>query len=96
MVFGLSPGSNQTVIIGSIDENILQISRDNIAAYPDALGELGESAWSTSVSYWTGHCWKVLIDLTAADGTVTDLVLHAEVKETETGYVIEPGMIYVP
>ncbi len=96
MVLGLSPGADPLVAMGSIDEDILKISRGNIKAYPDPLGELAESAWSTSVSYWIGDCWKLLIDLTAADGTVTDLVLHAEVKETESGYAIEPGLIYVP
>jgi len=68
----------------------------NIDSYPDTLGPLHEKSWESSIYIWDSPYWTVLVDLTDTNGQITDLVLHARIYETDSGYIIEPGLIYVP
>ena len=82
--------------IAEIDAEKLKISLANIAAYGEPVGPLRDSSWQTSIYRWMGDHWDVLIDLTTPEGEVTDLVLRAKVRSTLSGYMIEPGLVYVP
>ena len=84
------------IVIRPIDIATRSSHRYNIDDYPDKLGPIGEHSWAKSIYIWNSTSWKVLVDLTDLNGDITDLVLHAEVYETDSGYLIEPGLIYVP
>ena len=95
-VLGIEITTQLDIEIGKIDSKTASSHRYNIEGYPDALGPLNDKSWETSVYIWDSPCWRVLVDLTDIDGQVTDLVLHANVKETDKGFLIEPSLIYVP
>ncbi|MCR9225609.1 MAG: hypothetical protein NXH70_16190 [Hyphomonas sp.] len=83
-------------VINAIEDDGLEVSRSNVEAYPDKLGPLTKDSWKSSIYVWDDGCWEVLVDLTTEAGDVSDLVMHAKVTEREGGYLIEPGLIYVP
>ena len=95
-VFGTNIEPSSNIEIGEIDSKTRSSHHYNIASYPDPLGPLNEQSWKTSIYIWDSPHWALLVDLTDADGHVTDLVLHAKVHETDKGFLIEPGLIYVP
>lgn len=68
----------------------------NIAQYPDQLGPLSDSAWDTSIYIWMESYWEALVDLSKADGSPSDLVLHARIYELGDQVEFEPELIYVP
>ncbi|GGB67174.1 DUF7668 domain-containing protein [Henriciella pelagia] len=82
--------------IAEIDAETSKISLANIQAYGEPVGPLRDSSWQTSIYRWMGDHWDVLIDLTTPQGEVTDLVLRAKVRPTSSGFLIEPGLVYVP
>lgn len=84
------------VSIKQADEDTIRISSSNIEDYPDRIGEMSQETWRTSVYLWQETHWDVIVDLITSSGDVSDLSFHATVHETETGYLIKPGLIYVP
>lgn len=96
LVRGDQPATVAPLIVATLDSDTNEISHQNIAVYPDALGPLADKAWDTSVYIWMGDHWDILIDLTAANGETSDLVLHAKIRESGEQFTIEPGPIYVP
>lgn len=95
-ILGTEIKTLSNIKIGQIDSETKSIHRYNIDEYPDTLGPLDKQTWETSIYIWDSPYWRVLIDLTDLDGHITDLVLHARVHETDNGFSIEPGLIYVP
>lgn len=95
-VLGTEIKNQPDIEIGKIDRETGSSHRYNIENYPDALGPLNNKSWETSIYIWDSSCWRVLVDLIDKNGQVTDLVFHAKVYETDRGYLIEPGLIYVP
>jgi len=71
-----------------------------IADYVDDYGEklvpLSEETWSSSVAQWMGDRWEVLVDLCTESEGISDLVLHAIVREDGADYSFEIHMVYVP
>lgn len=67
-----------------------------IKDYGETLVELPEETWNSSVAQWMGTHWDALVDLWTADAGQSDMVLGARVFETEGGFRIEVGMVYVP
>lgn len=60
------------------------------------LIELPDETWESSICMWMGNHWDVLIDLwTEAEGR-SDLVLSAQVTESDNSFVVNVDMIYVP
>lgn len=83
---GVAPISNATAA---------QI-RNYIEEYGETLIELPDATWESSVCVWMGSRWNVLIDLwTIAEGR-SDLVLQADVWESEAGFTFKIHMVYVP
>lgn len=96
IVSGQQPDGTPGVSLSEIEPATSKINRANIEAYPAPIGDLSEQSWQSSIYSWTGEYWAVLVDLTTTDGKVSDLVLHAKIRCTDRGYMIEPGLIYVP
>jgi hypothetical protein len=70
--------------------------RDYIRDYGEALIALPEESWTTSVCIWMDNHWDAMIDLwTEAEGR-SDLVLHVQISETLSGYIVNIYMVYVP
>jgi hypothetical protein len=68
-----------------------------IADYGETLAPLPDDTWTTSVAQWTGtDHWDVLVDLWTVESGASDLVLGARVFETDDGFRIEIGLVYVP
>ena len=42
------------------------------------------------------HHWDVLIDLSTQEEGRSDLVMQAQIMETNDGYVVHVYMVYVP
>lgn len=70
--------------------------RDYIADYGATLVELPEQSWETSVSQWMGTHWELLVDLWTSEEGRSDLVLACTVRETNGGYRLDLGLVYVP
>jgi hypothetical protein len=67
-----------------------------IEDYGATLIDLPESTWNTSVCIWVGDRWDVLIDLSTQEEGSSDLVLQAQIFETNGSYVAHVYMVYVP
>lgn len=88
--------STEEILVKSIDRETSEINSSNIKDYPDAIGPLRPVTWDSSIYMWMGNEWEILIDLSTAEGKTSDLVMHLKIKESVEGYIIEPGLIYVP
>jgi hypothetical protein len=67
-----------------------------IAGYGEALTELPEEAWESSVCIWMGSWWDIIVDLWTESEGRSDLVLSAQVREAGEGYSFEMQSVYVP
>lgn len=84
-------------------ENVMPISSETsnqieeyIDDYGEKLIELSDETWESSVCIWMGNRWDVLIDLwTEAEG-MSDLALKAQVTESDSDYIVNVDMVYVP
>ncbi|MBU2997102.1 hypothetical protein KO500_11695 [Cellulophaga baltica] len=82
--------------VTSVSENTAEQIKEYIEDYGEELVELPEESWKTSVYIYYGEYWNLLIDLwTKAEG-LSDLVLNAEVREENDGYVVKIRLVYVP
>jgi hypothetical protein len=68
---------------------------NNVRAYGDQLSPLHEDVWKSSVCIWMGDHWQLLVDLTTANETVSDLVLHATLIEGRPNR-IDVQSVHVP
>lgn len=96
VVFGTEIKNQPDIEIDEIDSKTESSHRFNIESYADALGPLNDKTWETSIYIWDAPYWAILVDLSDVNGETTDLVLHTKVFETQEGYKIEPGLIFVP
>lgn len=96
IVLGAEIEALPNIEIGLIDSETVSSHNYNIEGYPDKLGPLQESSWKTSIYIWDSPYWQVLVDLADENGNISDLVLHARIHETAQGFLIEPGLVYVP
>jgi hypothetical protein len=69
---------------------------DYIQDYGEALIDLPEDTWETSVYIYDGGYWRVLLDLYTKNEGLSDLVLSVEVKENRDAYIIDIKAVYVP
>jgi hypothetical protein len=77
------------------DETAGQI-REYIAEYGATLIDLPADAWQTSCAQWMGMHWDVLVDLWTAEEGRSDMVLDAQVFETDRGFEVEVHSVHVP
>ena len=83
---GVAPVSSKTA------EQIEEYVED----YGEALIELPEQTWDTSVTQWMGDRWDILVDLWTEREGRSDLVLSARVVESGAGFEFHVHMVYVP
>jgi hypothetical protein len=96
LVDGQEPAGIAPLLCAPVDPRSLEISRENIAGYPDPIGPLTEATWVTSICRRAADRWDLLIDLCCVDGSVSDLVLHARVRADGGQYTLEVRLVYVP
>ena len=70
--------------------------KNYIEEYGENLIHLPCETWDSSVCIWMGNHWDVLVDLWTSGEGRSDLVLGAQVSESEDGYIIDIGMVYAP
>lgn len=70
--------------------------RNYVAEFGEALAELPDEAWRTSVSQWMGTHWELLVDLWTHETGRSDLTLNLRVFEDEGGYRFELDSLHVP
>lgn len=83
---GVSPVSKETAV--QIEEYITDYG-ENLIALPS-------ETWESSICLYMGDSWDILIDLWTESEGRSDLALSATVKESESGYIVHVGMVYVP
>jgi len=82
--------------VSSISNESANQIKEYIQDYGEELIQLPNETWESSVCIWMGSHWDVLIDLWTSGEGRSDLVIGAKVSETENGYNIDIGMVYVP
>lgn len=79
---------------------VLKATDDQIRAYiadfGEALADLPEESWDTSVSQWMGTHWDVLVDIWTVESGRSDLVLSVRVFEVDKEFRFDVDSIYVP
>lgn len=79
-----------------VDNEAAAQIREYIEDYGETLVDLPDETWDSSVAQWIDPHWEVLVDLWTEGEGRSDLVLHAKVHETASGYGFEVSMVYVP
>ncbi len=64
--------------------------------YGETLIDLPQETWNTSVTQWMGNNWHVLVDLWTEGEGLSDMVLDVRVSDSQSGYLFEVYMVYVP
>ena len=82
--------------ISSVSNETAEQIKEYIEDYGEELIELPEGTWDTSVYICYGDYWNVLIDLYTKNEGLSDLILNAEVRESDDGYVVDINLVYVP
>ena len=67
----------------------------NVAAYGAALAPLNDATWDWSVYRWMEDYWLVLVDLTTVAEPVSDLTIHAKLREGQ-GARLEIDSVHIP
>ena len=70
--------------------------REYVDGYGATLAGLSDETWESSVCIWYGTHWDALIDLWTEEEGRSDLVLHAKVSESGSGFSFSVYMVYVP
>ncbi len=69
--------------------------KKNVLAYGDRLAPLHPETWERSCYRWMETYWQVLVDLTTTGEEVSDLTLHAIVRDS-TDLLLEVESVHVP
>mgnify|MGYP005984306927 CR=1 FL=1 len=69
--------------------------KKNVLAYGDRLAPLNPATWERSCYRWMDTHWQVLVDLTTAGEQVSDLTLHAILRDSG-GLLLEVQSVHVP
>ena len=96
LVAGNSRLSNPAIKgVAPIDPSLADFVAEQIEAYGAALAPLSDEVWARSIYVWDAAHWQFLIDLTTTEEPVSDLVLHARLRDDEDGQ-IEVWSVHVP
>ncbi|WP_423794668.1 DUF7668 domain-containing protein [Maribacter stanieri] len=82
--------------VSSVSNETAEQKKEYIEDYGEELIELPEGTWDTSVYICYGDYWNVLIDLYTKNEGLSHLVLNAEVRESDDGYVVDISLVNVP
>lgn len=81
--------------VAPIDPRLTDFITEQIDAYGATLAPLSDEVWKRSIYAWDGSNWQFLVDLTTTEEPVSDLVLHARLRDDEEGR-IEVWSVHVP
>lgn len=81
--------------VAPIEARLADFIVEQIEAYGATLAPLSDEVWQRSVYAWDGSNWQFLIDLTTTDEPVSDLVLHARLRDDDVGQ-IQVWSVHVP
>lgn len=83
--------------VDSVASDTAEGIRKYIEDYGEALTELAEETWKSSICIWMGNRWEALIDLWTHSEGRSDLVLHLHIFEADGGrYKFRVYLVYVP
>ncbi|WP_298395531.1 hypothetical protein [Sphingobium sp.] len=81
--------------IAPVDPIIAQSIAANISAYGCTLAPLNPAVWGRAVYRWMDGYWQFLIDLTTTAEPVSDLVIHARLRDDGLAR-LEVQSVHVP
>ncbi len=81
--------------VARIEPSTASAIAENVLAYGDSLAPLDASTWERSCYLWMGGYWQVLVDLTTVHQPVSDLTLHALLRDA-SGPLLEVRSVHVP
>ncbi len=83
--------------VSSVSRRTQEQIKAYLAQYREALIDLPEATWSSSVAQWTETHWEVLVDLWTKESGNSDLCLSVRVFEVAGGgYRMEVDSVHVP
>jgi len=82
--------------VGPIEPATATAIAENVSAYGDSIAPLDASTWERSCYRWMDGHWQVLVDLTTVREPVSDLTLHADLREVSGPLLIEIRSVHVP
>ena len=88
--------SNEIKGVSPVSMETASQIKEYIEDYGQELIQLPNETWKSSICIYMEDRWEVLIDLWTAGEGRSDLVLGAQVSESENGYIIDIEMVYVP
>jgi len=88
--------SNEIKGVSPVSMETASQIKEYIEDYGQELIQLPNETWKSSICIYMEDRWDVLIDLWTAGEGRSDLVLGAQVSESENGYIIDIEMVYVP
>lgn len=81
--------------VAPIDPATAEAIKKNVLAYEDRLAPLDPETWERSCYRWMETHWQVLVDLTTTGEQVSDLALHAVIRDS-TDILLEVQSVHVP
>ena len=88
--------SSEIKNVNPISNETAEQIKEYIDDYGEELIKLPEQTWSSSVYFYYGNYWNILIDLYTKNEGLSDLVLNAEVRENSNEYIFDIKLVYVP
>jgi len=88
----------QTHVIEGVsptEQSTAQFIADSISAYGDPIAPLNPTTWDRAVYRWMGGYWQFLVDLTTEAENVSDLTVHAILRDSDNARV-EVQSVHVP
>jgi len=81
--------------VSPIEPSTAQYITDSISAYGDPIAPLKPATWDRAIYRWMGGYWQFLVDLTTESEEVSDLTLHATLRDSGNAR-IEVQSVHVP
>ncbi len=81
--------------VESIHPDMAEGIANNLNAYGAPLSSLNSATWERSVYRWMDGYWLFLVDLTTVDEEVSDLTLHARLRDAPEAR-LEVQSVHVP
>lgn len=81
--------------VESIHPDTAEGIANNLTAYGASLASLNSATWERSVYRWMDGYWLFLVDLTTVDEEVSDLTLHARLRDASEAR-LEIQSVHVP
>ena len=82
--------------VAPVSNATAQQIREYVADYGEALADLPDKTWDSSVCQWMETHWDLIVDLWTVESGESDLVLSLSVFEADGGFRLEIGSVHVP